>query len=621
MEKLLKEINKNPQKLIKKVSVNQLEKILKFASDRYYNDDPVLDDDVYDLLEEKLRQMNPKSKLLNDTGAPVRGDIQKIRLPVWMGSLDKIKPGKRETDLWFERYTGPYMISEKLDGISGLIVYSDGGVKIYTRGDGEFGQDISFLESYLDLPKVKEDICVRGEFVLKNSLFDSKYSSKFPKPRTVVSSLVNSKRPDQEILGDIDFLVYEIVKEEGVKWSSQFDRARKLGFKIPEHVIVKNTNQVEMTKLLTLMKESSLYEIDGLVISQDDGYLRYTSGRPKYSVAFKVDEPGVRTSVLDVLWEPSKFGILKPRVQIEPVVIEGDTINFTTGKNAKFIRQQGIGKGTILRVTKSGGVIPEITKVLEKKTPKFPGGTDYEWNETEVEIVLKNWMSSEEVKIKRLLHIFQVLGVPNISIGNVTKMFNSGFNTVKKIYQMEVEDFLKIPTFKDKTSEKLYESVQTAFGSPIPLEVLMTMSLVFGNGFAEKKFSIIVQKYKTIEKISKLSVSEISLLEGFSDKSAEQFESGMDKFLKFMEVNSFFRIKETKSQKKGSHTGMNVVFTGFRDNNLKDQIESRGGKVLDSVNAKTTLLLYKADSDLEKGKGVKAKKLGIKTLKRDDFHF
>ena len=621
MEKLLKEINRNPQKLIEKVTSKQLEKILKFASDRYYNDDPILDDEVYDLLEEKLRQLNPKSKILKDTGAPVRGDIQKIKLPVWMGSLDKIKPGKRETELWFDRYRGPYMISEKLDGISGLIVYSEETTKIYTRGDGEYGQDISFLEKYLDLPDVSENICVRGEFVLKNSLFEKKYKSKFPKPRTVVSSLVNSKRPDPGILNDIDFLVYEIVKSEGDAWSRQFEKASSLGFRTPEHVVVEKTDQTELTKLLSMMKDSSQYEIDGLVISQDDSYLRYVSGRPKYSVAFKVDEPGVRTTVLDVLWEPSKFGILKPRVKIEPVVIEGDTINFATGKNAKFINSNGIGKGTLLRITKSGGVIPEITKILEKKTPKFPKGVDYEWNETEVEIVLKNWIDSEEVQIKRLLHVFQVLGVPNISIGNVTKMFKSGFDTIMKMYEMDVEDFLTIPTFKQKTSEKLYESIQNAFGSPISLETLMTMSLVFGNGFAEKKFLIVVEKYKTLDNISKLSVEELSELDGFSDKSAEQFEAGLDKFLEFMEENSFLKIKEVKSQKKGKLTGMNIVFTGFRDNTLKDQIESRGGKVLDSVNSKTSLLLYKTESDLEKGKGVKAKKLGIKTLKREKFNF
>ena len=621
MEKLLKEINKNPQKLLKKVSVRQLERILKFASDRYYNDDPVLEDEVYDLLEEKLREISPDSKILRDTGAPVRGDIQKIKLPVWMGSLDKIKPGKRDTELWFERYTGPYMISEKLDGISGLITYSGEDVKIYTRGDGEFGQDISFLEKYLDLPDVREKICVRGEFVLKNSLFEKKYKSRFPKPRTVVSSLVNSKRPDPEILNDIDFLVYEIVRKEGNKWSDQFQQAEKLGFQTPEHVVVEKTDQTEMTKLLGMMKGTSLYEIDGLVISQDEEYLRYISGRPKYSVAFKVDEPGVRTTVIDVLWEPSKFGILKPRVQIDPVVIEGDTVKFSTGKNAKFIRNQGIGRGTVLRVTKSGGVIPEITKVLEKKTPKFPKGIDYDWNETEVEIILKNWRSSEEVQIKRLLHVFQVLGVPNISIGNVTKMFKSGYNTIKKIHRMEVEDFLKIPTFKEKTSEKLYQSVRAAFGTPIPLETLMTLGRVFGNGFAEKKFSIVVNKYKTIDRISKLSVSELSTLEGFSDKSAEQFESGMDRFLAFMEENSFLRIRKPVSQKKGNLSGMNIVFTGFRDNTLKDQIESRGGKILVSITSKTSLLLYNTESDLEKGKGVKAKKLGIKTLKREDFHF
>ena len=163
MEKLLKAIDKNPEKFLEKLNESKLEKILTYASDKYYNDDPVLDDDVYDLLEDKLRELNPKNKILGKTGAPIRSDIEKVKLPVWLGSLDKIKPDTRKLEIWLEKYTGPYVVSDKLDGISGLLVYNKTGkLSIYTRGDGEIGQDISFLGDYLKLPRLKQDICIRG---------------------------------------------------------------------------------------------------------------------------------------------------------------------------------------------------------------------------------------------------------------------------------------------------------------------------------------------------------------------------------------------------------------------------------------------------------------------------
>ena len=621
MEKLLKLINQNPKSSLDKLTDKKLEKILTYASDKYYNDEPVLDDDVYDLLEDRLRTLNPDSKIFEKTGAPIRKDIKKVKLPVWLGSLDKIKPDTRKLDIWLEKYPGPYVISDKLDGISGLLVYQkSGSLSIYTRGDGEVGQDITYLADFLSLPKIKQDICIRGEFVMKKKTFEKKYFQKpFPKARTAVNSMVNSKKPDINLIRDVDFLGYEIVKKNGDSWSQQFTEMKKLGFNIASFRKEKSLNQKKLISLLMEMKDSSLYEIDGIVISDDEPYLRYTSGRPNYSVAFKVNNQGIETVIEEIEWNPSKFGVLVPRITIKPIIIEGDTIKHTSGKNAKFIEENGLGKGAIVKVIKSGDVIPEIIEIVKKVKPDFPKDMKYHWNDTHVDILLDDSKSNDEIEIKRILHVFNALDTPGISIGIITKLYEQGYTKFSDFVKISNDELLQIPGFKEKSASKITGTIADTLDKEFPLETIMKASLVFGNGFGDKKLGFVVNAYPDLLKNPKIiTVEKLNEIEGFSDKSSKVFMEYFPKFLKFLRENPYFKIKKSET-KKGKLSGNSYVFTGFRDSKLKDQIESFGGKVLDSVTAKTTLVIYGKPEDLDKSKGIKAKKLGIKTVTRDKF--
>ena len=83
-------------------------------------------------------------------------------LPYFMGSMDKIKPDTGILPRWKTKYEGPYVISGKLNGVSGLYTTEGDEPKLYTRGDGHMGQDVSHLIPYLDLPKTP-GIVIRGE--------------------------------------------------------------------------------------------------------------------------------------------------------------------------------------------------------------------------------------------------------------------------------------------------------------------------------------------------------------------------------------------------------------------------------------------------------------------------
>jgi len=317
-----------------------LENLIIYTKDKYYNDEPIISDIEWDELYDILISKYPKSSIILKVGAPVRDEINKIKLPYWMGSMDKIKPLSKELIKWLNVYKGPYLISEKLDGISALLVRKNSNISLYTRGDGEYGQNLDYLVKSLNFSKFikdkdSKDIAIRGEFMIEKTLYETKYSKTYPKARSLVAGLINSKHPDPTIIKDIEFIAYEIIIPDKLKASSQFEMLENLGFKTAHHVKVEagNLNNDELITLYNKFKKSSKYEIDGIIITQDDEYKRNTTGNPDYSVAFKMqlDEQMALTTVETVEWNVSKHGALKPRVKFIPVVIGGDIITYATG--------------------------------------------------------------------------------------------------------------------------------------------------------------------------------------------------------------------------------------------------------------------------------------------------
>ena len=126
-----------------------------------------------------------------------------------MWSMDKIKPDTKIIMNWLKKYTDSKVISCKLDGVSGMYLRNNDVRKLYTRGDGKIGQDVSHLIPYLKLPN-NENIVIRGEFIIEQNIFDKKYSTNFANARNLVSGIINKKTVDDKIK-DVNFVAYEII--------------------------------------------------------------------------------------------------------------------------------------------------------------------------------------------------------------------------------------------------------------------------------------------------------------------------------------------------------------------------------------------------------------------------
>ena len=152
----------------------------------------------------------PKNAALSNIGAPV--EKNKVKLPYEMPSMDKIKPDTNALTQWLKHFTGPYVLSCKLDGVSALYTTECNIPKLYTRGDGKVGQDISHLIPYLKLPDNK-DIVVRGELIITKNDFDNHLKDSFANPRNLVSGIVNQKKIDENIKY-LHFVAYELIQPE-----------------------------------------------------------------------------------------------------------------------------------------------------------------------------------------------------------------------------------------------------------------------------------------------------------------------------------------------------------------------------------------------------------------------
>lgn len=620
MEELTKIFKDDPYDFIENQSLENIVKMIEYTNYQYYNfDNPFIKDEEYDLLKEELEKRDPENKLLKQVADSVHSK-NKIKLPVKMASMDKLKPSTDQISKWLKKFTGNYIISDKLDGSSGLLVFDKDKINLYTRGDGSTGTDISSIISKINgIPKLKDKVIVRGELLISKDNF-KKFEQDYSNSRAMVNGLIGKKKVSDNELKNIDFVAYEVI-EPNIKPSEQFDFLKRHKFNTVVNKVESNITEEILSTYFKERKKKSKYDIDGIIITDNKIYKR-SDGNPKHSFAFKelLEDQITETIVTDVEWRISKDGLIKPRVHVKPVKIGGVTIQHVTGHNAKNIVDNGIGKGAKIKLTRAGEVIPYILKVLKKVKPAEPD-ISYKWNDTNVDyIVDKSDDNSEyDMLVKNLTYFVKKMNIKNLDESLIKKMIEVGIDTVPKILNSKVNDLLKIEGFKDKMANKIYNNIQSSI-KDAELSQVMTASNLFGHGLGEKKLKKILDIIPNIItlKITKQKLTEkIIDIEGFDTKTASQFVSNLDKFKRFIKENSNIKYKIAKKQ-GSKFNDMKIVFTGFRDKDLENLINSQGGNVTNTISSNTSYLIVKDKEDDSK-KIKDAEKNNVKIVSIDEF--
>ena len=651
VEELMQQFKVNGITFLESLSQNQLNSMIHLANEQFHSHTsnkkaPTLSDGEFDIVKEYLEKRFPKSSALQEVGAPVNKTAakQKVNLPVAMPSMDKIKPDSNALSQWKQKYTGPYVLSCKLDGVSGLYYSLENSRKLYTRGDGAVGQDITGLLSKLStIPKIP-DVIVRGEFILSKSLFERKYKSKFANIRNMVAGLVNRKT-FSDVSKDIDFVAYEVIHPV-LKPSEQMSFLQSNGFKT-----VQNANHTTLTNDFlseTLMKWRSTYEyeIDGVIVTDDKIHKRLNKN-PEHAFAFKmvISDQVAETHVLDVIWTASKDGYLKPRVRIDPVHIGGVTIEYATGFNGQFIESNKIGVGAVIQLVRSGDVIPYIKSVTTPASIAKMPSVPYSWNSTHVDVLLANKEDDPVVLEKQITAFFTTLEVVGLSTGNVRRLIQSGYNNVPKIVHMTLGDFQKVEGFQEKLSQKIHTSIHEKIRTS-SLARLLAACGCLGRGLGEKKLKPILESYPTIFTSTETPAEKLRMLlgiNGIGKENAKSFIEHMDKCTTFLNAcglgdrlstvdngssSSTSSEKESNSKMPKQNQNQNsehplfnkkIVFTGFREKELMKKMEDDYKVSFGSSVSKNTFMLVVKEVETKNAKVEQARKLEIPIMNFRDF--
>jgi len=617
----------NPILFLKTKTKKDIVSFLQQCDKAFFNTNKtLLNDDMYDLVKDYLKKIDPKNNYFKRVGAD---EETKVKLPFWMGSLDKIKDDEKTINTWKKKYNSSSIISDKLDGISCLFYKINDDIKIFTRGNGTEGQDISHLKNYITFPNITENnFAIRGELIISKTNWE-KIKDIGSNARNVVAGAIHSKIINKDLMSNIEFIAYDILSPK-MKIEDVFNYFTKNNIKCANYTLwnLDNINLQSLSHHLELRRNESNYEIDGIVVYNNNFHKVINGKNPKYAFAFKsiLTHEQAEVIVTDVEWNVSMHKYMKPIVKFNEVVIAGVKIKQATGFNGKFINSNIIGPGSRIVIIRSGDVIPHILKVLSVSSngkPKMPE-LKYKWNDTLIDIILDEDGKNKEQDIKSYTYFMAKLDVGSVKESTIKRLYENGFDTLDKILKIKVEELKQLDGFQEKSAIKIVDNFAKIKDSDC--DILLDASNILGRGFALKKIKLVSEKYPLNKKaeILKLTVDDLLKINGIGNVNAKQFVENIKNFYEFLDKIGYKCNKENKKEDIKDENKVEILkdkkilFTGFRNKDWEKLITDSGGKVVTAISKTTDYLVVKNKTD-KSGKIDKANELSVKILDIGEF--
>lgn len=604
-------------------SPEDLKMILQIANATYRAGVPVISDTRYDSIYVKeLEKQDPNNEFLESIEPEPIMESKTVALPVKMLSTEKAYSFE-EIERWVQKLEKAsyeigldlgdlfIRVTPKLDGYAAY----DDGEKLYTRGDGYRGQDISrAFDRGLKVAKGGARGAGAGEIVIKKSYFDEKLADYFENARNIQASIISEKKVDKRIQEAIDdeacvFYPFELLEN----WVGHY----KIFLKDFGSILEKIWNLVD-------------YEIDGIIAEAINdslkNYMGSTRKSHRWQIAYKVNAEIAQVVVNEVVPQTSRAGKLTPVALLAPTKLSGVTISRATVHHYGMVKLKGVGKGAIVELVRSGLVIPKIERVILKAKPDIPnecpsckspvvwdGDNLYCPNTTDCPAQAENTM----------IHFFKTLrNVDGFGPKIIEKIYQSGIKTIHDIYNLDTNKLTSMG-FGEKTSENLIRQLLTsrtleiedwrflaAFGVPR-----------LGEGNCEK-----LLVHHNITDVFKLSTEDLINIDGFAQLSATTISEGLrsieNEFYRVYQLG--FNLKETKRSDlliELPFDGELIVFTGSMRHGSRHEMEAEakklGARIGKSVTSNTTLLV--AGKDVGEKKISAAVDKGIRVLSESEY--
>ena len=638
--------------------MKELVSLLNKASRAYYQEaQEIMSNYEYDRLYDELKELEDElgitlsnSPTVN-VGYEVVSELPKERHESPMLSLDKTKEVEE-----LKNFVGDQkvLMSWKMDGLTVVLTYRDGKLyKAVTRGNGEVGEVITNnAKVFKNVPvqiAYQGELILRGEAVIGYKDFEKinqeieDVDARYKNPRNLCSGSVRQLNNQITAKRNVMFYAFTLVQADGVDFQNsracQMEWLKSQGFTTVEYYMVtRDTVEDEVAKFSSKISEND-FPSDGLVLTYDDIAYGRSLGRtakfPRDSFAFKWQDEIRETVLREIEWSPSRTGLINPVAIFDPVELEGTTVSRASVHNISIMEELELGIGDRIEVYKANMIIPQIAENLTRSGVKdIPCKCPVCQGETKIRQVgnakalycMNPECQAKHVKSFALFVSRDALNIEGLSEATLEKFISRGYiHTFADIFHLDQykEKIQKMEGFGEKSYKKLTESIEKARTTTLP-RVIYSLGIA-GIGLANAKVICRELKYD-VESLLKVSEEELNEIQGVGEVLAKAF---VGYFADAKHVENFRRllneltIPEETVTKQQIFEGVNFVITGSvkhfaNRGEVKELIESLGGKVTGSVTSKTNYLINNNVTSTS-SKNKKANELGIPIISEETF--
>lgn len=622
------------KKSVLDITLAKAKKILTKLDTAYLNGESLVSDSVYDSIRTTIEDQWPQLK--KKIGQ--RSD-EDVKLPAPMASLNQYKLGTTKLEKGLAQ--GPFIVSDKLDGLSIEVVYSKGRpVAAYTRGDATHGKDVSHHIPSMRIPKQlpgKVDMVVRSEALMKTKTFLSKLhvssGGRFKAARSAASGLIRNFETAPEFK-HVRFVMFGIIKGDGANLtkSRQLAKLKTLGFDVVVHKKYKKLSQEDLPDILAERIAATKYELDGIVVTEDIAQPSAKATNPKHEFKFKMNSEAdaVIVPIKSIVYAETKTGRLQPVAHFEPTMMDGGvTVSKANAHNGFYVehgylkdkkkpnqKKMPLGPGAVVKLIRSGKVIPYIMEVVKGATkPQLP---IQPFKRSGVFFLAETKTTKGTARL--LSSALRSLKVKSIGPSSVELLVENGITDLEQAFNAG-KDVLESILGKARGATVHQSLIKLKAGTD--LGTWMRAVAPYYMQGADSTFDRAVSEIPNLLKLAesgrtttiKSKLQDIDNIKTIAAPMAVTIVSGVK-----LAAKIGVRLKKPKKIKvEGSKLSkLDVAFSGVRDAELKELIQRNGGQAGDSMKASTNVLIVK-DPDSGSSKITKALDKGLPVMTIEQF--
>ena len=639
----------------------------------YVKSEPEISDYDFDMLLKKLVELentHPQFTFDNSPTKRVGGDLTKKfatvqhRYPMLSLSNTYSEEEIREWEARIKKTTDEplqFVCELKYDGVAVGIRYEKGQLtRAVTRGDGSQGEDITTnVKTIRTIPlsltgNFPDDFEIRGEIFMPLQSFKRLNEERedigepvFANPRNTASGTL--KLQDSKIVAErtLDSFLYGVYGDD-LQLNGHYESvqaAGSWGFKVPtsdNNFIVRTDSIAGIMDFIHFWNEKRQnlpFEIDGVVIKVDNyeqqRRLGFTAKSPRWAIAYKFKTERVETRLNSVTYQVGRTGAITPVANLEPIQLGGTTVKRASLHNLDQIEKLGLCNSDYVYVEKGGEIIPKIVGVNETRRTnstliEFPAEcpecrANLIRREGEAQHYCPNEIACPPQIKGKIEHFIgrKAMNIEGLGAETVDQLFENGLlNNAADLYDLTFDKLIVLDRMAEKSVENLLNGLEES--KKIPFErVLFAVGIRFVGETVAKKLA---KHFKSIDNIKNAKFDELLEAEEIGEKiaiSIQQYflDEGNQSIIERLRESGLQMEVIEKEAVSDTFNGMSFVVSGvflsFSRDELKELIESNGGKNVSSISSKTDYVV--AGENMGPSKLKKATDLGIKILSEDDF--